>query len=100
MTSQSKQASPAPVHQLLGHLIEQYDRLNGTNLSRKGSPLKLAIDDASGRTAADREAFLVFFKKFCLPNSGISGSDPPNNGLGGSDQHNQPEKHNETKETK
>lgn len=41
-------------------LVTQFDRLNGTNLSRKGSPIELAIDDASGRTNADLAKFVDF----------------------------------------
>lgn len=31
-------------------LVAQFDRLRGTNLSRRGTGLDLAIDDATGRT--------------------------------------------------
>lgn len=41
-------------------LVEQFDRLYGTNLARKGGALALAIDDASGRTRADLGAFVDF----------------------------------------
>lgn len=40
--------------------VENYDRLNGTNLSRKGSPIELAIDDASGRVEAELAGFINF----------------------------------------
>ena len=42
-------------------LLGQIDRLKGTNLLRKGSPIDLAIDDATGRTTSDVE----FFVNFC-----------------------------------
>lgn len=41
-------------------LVEQFDRLHGTNLARKGGSLALAIDDASGRTRADLAIFVNF----------------------------------------
>jgi hypothetical protein len=41
-------------------LIEDYDRLRGTNLCRRGSPLDLAIDDAAGRTDAEVAGFIEF----------------------------------------
>lgn len=43
-------------------LLEHLDRLRGTNLSRRGSPLELAVDDATGRTGADLAVFLDFVK--------------------------------------
>lgn len=41
-------------------LIQQFDRLNGTNLSRRGSPIERMVDDGSGRTEADLAAFVEF----------------------------------------
>lgn len=41
-------------------LVAEYDRLTGSNLSRRGDGLELAIDDASGRTDAEIKAFVAF----------------------------------------
>lgn len=41
-------------------LVSEFDRLTGHNLSRDGSPLELAIDDASGRTDAAVSDFIKF----------------------------------------
>ena len=40
--------------------VSNFDRLRGTNLSRKGSPIEIAIDDATGRMDADSELFFDF----------------------------------------
>jgi hypothetical protein len=45
-------------------LIENFDRLRGTNLSRRGSPLALAIDDSTGRTDADLKLFVDFVRTY------------------------------------
>lgn len=50
----------------LGHcisepeLIENYDKLRGANLGRKGSPIDLAVDLATGRIEAEIEGFIEF----------------------------------------
>lgn len=53
-------------------VCEEFDRLKGTNVSRKGSPLELAIDDGSGRYASDMLRFRAFtddlFSRLELPN--------------------------------
>lgn len=55
-----------PLAQWLGicvqsdELIAQYDRLKGTNLSRKGSGLSIFIDDTTGKFDSDAKAFLDF----------------------------------------
>jgi hypothetical protein len=43
-------------------LLASLDRLRGTNLSRRGSPIELAIDEATGRAEADVAVFLEFVK--------------------------------------
>ena len=43
-------------------LKTQFDRLRGTNVSRRGSPMNVMIDDATGKFEADARAFF----KFCL----------------------------------
>jgi hypothetical protein len=43
-------------------LIEQYDRLRGTNLGLNGSPLDLMVDATTGRSEADVAGFLAFVK--------------------------------------
>lgn len=48
--------------QALGNqeLVANFDRLRGTNLSGAGSPLALAIDQATGRLDSDMQAFADF----------------------------------------
>jgi hypothetical protein len=46
-----------------GMLVE-YDRLNGTNLARRGTPLDLAIDQATGRMEAEIEGFVEFVRTY------------------------------------
>lgn len=41
-------------------LMANYDALRGTNLSRKGSTIDLAIDRAVGRADAEIEGFIEF----------------------------------------
>jgi hypothetical protein len=41
-------------------LVAEFDRLTGHNLSRAGTPMDLAIDDASGRTEAGAKEFIDF----------------------------------------
>ena len=41
-------------------LLAQIDRLYGTNLQLKGTPIELMIDKATGRQAADLQTFLRF----------------------------------------
>jgi hypothetical protein len=41
-------------------LVTQFDRLNGTNLSLKGTGLDLEIDKASGRLDRDLKLFVEF----------------------------------------
>ena len=43
-------------------LVEQFDRLWGTNLSRKGSPIEVEIDYATGRTSKDMWQFIDFVR--------------------------------------
>lgn len=45
-------------------LLAEFDRLNGTNLSRKGSTLDLMVDDATGRTKDDVKKFVEFVREF------------------------------------
>lgn len=45
-------------------LVEQFDRLTGSNLSRRGTAFQLLIDDASGRFEADARRFLDFVREF------------------------------------
>lgn len=46
------------------NLIEQFDRLNGTNLALKGAPIEVAIDKASGRFEDDFIKFVDFVWEF------------------------------------
>ena len=41
-------------------LVENYDRLRGTNLSQKGSGLALTIDKACGRQESEFHDFIEF----------------------------------------
>lgn len=41
-------------------LIEEYDRLKGTNIARRGSPINLMIDDACGKYEEDTKLFFDF----------------------------------------
>jgi len=41
-------------------LIEQFDRLNHSNLLRRGSALELMIDTETGRTTKELQAFIDF----------------------------------------
>lgn len=42
--------------------VREFDRLSGTNLSRRGSQLELAIDATSGRTDSDLGQFVEFVR--------------------------------------
>ena len=49
-------------------LVREFDLLTGSNLSMVGSPLDLMIDNATGCTNADLEAFIGFvFTYIWLP---------------------------------
>ncbi len=39
-------------------MVKEYDRLRGTNLSMKGAPLELMIDQATGRFENEVEDFI------------------------------------------
>ncbi len=41
-------------------LLQEFDRLRGTNLMRYGTGIDLLIDEATGRTKADIQAFMKF----------------------------------------
>lgn len=61
-------------------LIAEFDRLNGTNLSLKGSQLELMIDRATGRIDEDLHKFVEFVHEVVWLRLGKS--------LGSSDQQN------------
>lgn len=44
--------------------VAQFDRIHGSNLLRRGSPLDLAIDDSTGRYDADAAAFEAFVREY------------------------------------
>jgi hypothetical protein len=48
-------------------LVAEFDRLTGSNLSRRGTPLEAMIDDAAGRTDAEIAAFVEEFVRDLLP---------------------------------
>lgn len=41
-------------------LVAEYDRLNGTNLSKKLSPIENAIDSATGKREQELLGFIAF----------------------------------------
>ena len=45
-------------------LLREFDRLNGTNLSGRGAPIELAIDEASGRLHDDLRRFVEFVDEY------------------------------------
>lgn len=45
-------------------LVSEFDRLTGSNLSLRGSPIDVMIDQASGRTETEIEAFIQFVHEF------------------------------------
>lgn len=44
-------------------LLAEFDRLNGTNLSLRGTAFELQIDFASGRFEPEVEQFVTFVKE-------------------------------------
>jgi len=57
-------------------LVAEFDRLQGANLSRRGCPLDLMIDDATGRMDADLAAFVEFVREAVyerLPSDALDG---------------------------
>ena len=49
-------------------LVAEFDRLTGSNLQKKGSPLDQMIDQATGRNSDELEMFVSFvFACICLP---------------------------------
>ena len=42
--------------------VKEFDRLKGTNLSRRGSPLDLLIDESTGRLEHDFNEFVEFVR--------------------------------------
>jgi len=41
-------------------LVANVDRLYGTNILRRGAPINLMVDDATGKADADKQTFLRF----------------------------------------
>ena len=41
-------------------LLSEFDRLNGTNLCGRGTPIQLAVDHATRRLESDAVPFLLF----------------------------------------
>lgn len=56
--------------------VREFDRLSGTNLSRKGSQLELMIDDATGRTDAEVAAFIDFVRDVVWDRLQLPGARP------------------------
>lgn len=44
-------------------LIEEFDRLNGTNLCMKGSAIELHIDSVTGKMSDDMAKFVKFVEE-------------------------------------
>lgn len=44
--------------------VTEFDRLSGCNLSRKGTPINILIDDATGKTNEDLGKFIEFVFEF------------------------------------
>lgn len=67
-------------------LVAQFDRLTGSNLARKGAPIDLMVDDATGKTTDDVAAFAEFVREFVyLPWAMTMTADRANRGvIGGS----------------
>jgi len=65
-------------------LVREFDRLSGTNLARRGTPLDLMIDDATGRTDDALGQFVTFVREAIyerLPQKALddlAGSSPKN----------------------
>lgn len=45
-------------------LVANFDRLYGFNLSRRGAPVDILVDDTTGRTEAGIRAFMVFVRDY------------------------------------
>lgn len=62
MTHEELERFRAFVHQCVSNrkLLEEFDRLNGTNLCGRGTPIQLAVDHATRRLESDAVRFLVF----------------------------------------
>lgn len=60
-------------------LLQAYDRINGTNLSMRGKPIDLLIDESTGRMQAEVPGFVAFvYRAIWLPLIAQErGSDPP-----------------------
>lgn len=59
-------------------IVAQFDRLNGTDLARRGTQIQLAVDDATGRTQAALAAFVLFVHECVwtrLPGGGAANED-------------------------
>ena len=45
-------------------LVKEFDRLNGTNLSLKGTPIEIEIDKATGKLDDDMIKFINFVYEY------------------------------------
>lgn len=62
-------AVTAFVHEIFTNqqdLLVEFDRLRGTNLCCRGTPLELQIDRASGRPKHDADLFVEFLKEIII----------------------------------
>jgi len=50
--------------------ISNYDRLRGTNLSCKGHPINVLVDEATGRLQTELEAFIEFVWEYVFTRFG------------------------------
>ncbi len=44
--------------------VREFDRLNHSDLARRGIPINIMIDDATGKTDADIKKFVAFVAEF------------------------------------
>lgn len=45
-------------------LVKEFDRLNNSNLSLKGSPINIMVDEATGKQKEDLRMFVDFCYEF------------------------------------
>jgi len=43
-------------------LVAEFDRLNGSNLSFRGAPIEIALDQATGRQREELQKFVEFVR--------------------------------------
>lgn len=56
-------------------LIAEFDRLTGSNLSMRGAPINVMVDDATGKTDEDLRKFVAFVLEFVWLPLALKGGD-------------------------